>query len=202
MPEFKDYKAWVQKYVDNHDTREINFQNNVVKRLLEEMYPDYDVVYVDTKGPESKKHDYREYSGEYRSVQGTLKPTTPDLLICKNWDWYNKDNKDITYLATVEVKSPYGPEAVYKTQLDYFKEKIDRHLSAKAIDRVILTDALKWVFYTVTSNVRKPEDVITLVDLVKAGRGYTYKWSENANEQFMLLKEKLEKFLKKQSSHL
>lgn len=118
MVDFNTYQGWIQKYINNHDTREINFQNDVVKRLLEQLYPLYDIVCVDTKGGNSKLHDYYMYSGLYiDSKDGKKKPTTPDLLICKDWDWYNKDNDNIIYIATVEVKSPCSREAIYKKTL-------------------------------------------------------------------------------------
>ena len=61
MVDFNTYQGWIQKYINNHDTREINFQNDVVKRLLEQLYPLYDIVCVDTKGGNSKLHDYYMY---------------------------------------------------------------------------------------------------------------------------------------------
>lgn len=39
---FTEYKKWIDKYIRNNDTREINFQNDVIKRLilLSENYDD------------------------------------------------------------------------------------------------------------------------------------------------------------------
>lgn len=193
---FEQYKSWISKYVNNHDTREINFQNDVVKRLLENMFYDYDIVCVDTKGSESKNHDYYEYSGEYIDNNGKSKPTTPDLLICKNWDWYNVDNSNIEYLATVEVKSPYGSEALYKKDFeeysDSLKSKIERHLAAKKINKVIFTDTFKWEFYETEA---KEPTVIMLVNKIPSGKGYTYSWRDDANSKFAELLDRLKLFL-------
>lgn len=193
---FVQYKNWINKYINNHDTREINFQNDVVKRLLENMFHDYDIVSVDTKGSGSKNHDYYTYSGEYTDECGRKKPTTPDLLICKNWDWYNINNDNIKYIATIEVKSPCGSEAIYKKDFyeynDSWKNKIDRHLSAKKIKKVIFTDTLKWEFYEYGKN--EPE-IIMLVNRVPYGRGYSYTWCDDADFKFAELVNKLENFL-------
>lgn len=194
---FEEYRNWITKYIYNHDTREINFQNDVVKRLLEKLYPNYDVVCVDTKGHSAKDHDYYMYSGSYKDEQGREKPTTPDLLICYNWDWYNRDNDRIIYLATVEVKSPFGSEAIYKKDFsNYYQswyEKIGQHLAAKKIDKVIFTDTFKWEFYKENLDSHKE---IVLVDRIQKGRGYTYKWKDDAETEFNNLKKKLEEFLK------
>lgn len=193
---FEEYKGWIQKYINNHDTREINFQNDVVKRLLEKLCPDYDVICVDTRGCDSKRHDYYAYSGSYKDNKGKKKPATPDLLICQNWDWYNKDNDSITYIATVEVKSPYGSEAIYKKNFDdYFQHsytQIKQHLDAKEINKVIYTDTFKWEFYEQTLDSHR--DII-LVDRIRKGRGYTYKWKNDAEKEFHNLLEKLKRFL-------
>lgn len=194
--DFVTYKNWIQKYINNHDTREINFQNDVVKRLLENMFIDYDIVSVDTKGSESKKHDYYKYSGKYTDKKGREKPTTPDLLICKNWDWYNVNNNNILYIATVEVKSPYGSEAIYKKDFsDYcnsWKTKITTHLSAEKINVVIFTDTFKWEVYK--DFYKKPEKV-ELVNRIRKGKGYTFEWREDAEEQFKKLLELIRKYL-------
>lgn len=193
---FDEYKCWINKYINNHDTREINFQNDVIKRLLEKLFPNYDIVCVDTKGCNSKNHNYYAYSGKYTD-NGKTKPTTPDLLVCKNWDWYNVNNKNIQYIATVEVKSPYGLEAIYKKDYekysDKLKLKISTHLEAENIEKIILTDTFKWEFYS-KENVKYPP--IMLVDPIKSGKGYTYKWCDNADDRFQSLINFLYEFLK------
>lgn len=187
----EEYKTWIDKYINNHDTREINFQNDIVKRMLEMLFLSHDIICVDTKGCDSKKHDYYAYSGKFEN-----KATTPDLLVCKNWDWFNKDNTNIEYIATIEVKSPYGSQAIYKKdKKDYpesWKEKITRHLSADKIKKVIFTDTLKWDFF---ENDYEKVHTIELVSRVQKGRGYIYEWRVDAGTQFQKLLEKLEDFL-------
>ena len=197
----QDYKSWIEKFIKREDNREINYQNDVVKRLLEELFKEYDIVYVDTKGPDSNSHDYCAYSGMYedkdKDDNKKIKPTTPDLLICKNWNWHNKNNESIQYIATVEVKSPFSKEAIYKKKKEEYPEslkiKVERHLAATKIKRVIYTDAFKWDFYVDTYD---NYETIELVECVKKGRGYTFRWRDDLEEQFKLLKAKLEEFLK------
>ena len=103
----------------------------------------------------------------------------------------------IIYLATVEVKSPFGSEAIYKKDFsNYYQswyEKIGQHLAAKKIDKVIFTDTFKWEFYKENLDSHKE---IVLVDRIQKGRGYTYKWKDDAETEFNNLKKKLEEFLK------
>lgn len=33
--EVQEYKSWIDKFINRNDNREINYQNDVVKRLLE-----------------------------------------------------------------------------------------------------------------------------------------------------------------------
>lgn len=76
--EVQEYKSWIEKFINRNDNREINYQNDVVKCLLERLFEEYDIIYVDTKGPDSKSHDYYAYSGklvaskEYFEMYGSL----------------------------------------------------------------------------------------------------------------------------------
>lgn len=192
-----NYKTWINKFIESNDTREINFQNDVVKPLLEKLFSEYNIVYADIKGPDANKHDYYAYSGKYIDKNGKEKPTTPDLLICRNWNWNNLDNEDIQYIATIEVKSPFGNGAIYKKQYcEYPKicieDKIKTHLSANKIDKVILTDTFKWEFFDGDYN---NHESISLANRVKQGRGYTYQWCDDFDNRFLDLINKLEDFL-------
>ena len=198
MVSFEEYKNWISKYINNHDTREINFQNDVVKRLLEKLFPKYDIVSVDTKCCESKRHNYYAYSGVYTDKKKKLKPTTPDLLVCQNWDWYNNGNNNIKYISTIEVKSPYSTQAIYKKSTNEYscelRTKIERHLSAEKINKVILTDTLSWVFFEEKYDA---SETISLVNRIPKGRGYTYEWCIDAENIFKnILINKLVEFLK------
>lgn len=194
----QEYKSWIEKFRKREDNREINYQNDVVKRLLENLFEDYDIVYADTKGPDSNDHDYYAYSGYYKYVnkngEEMKKPTTPDLLICKNWNWFNKNNEAIQYIATIEVKSPFLKDAIWKKENENYPEsvktKVETHLKATKVKRVIYTDAFKWDFYIDTYNSCK---TIELGKCVKNGRKYSFEWSD---DQFESLKKKLEEFLK------
>lgn len=189
----QEYKSWIEKFRKREDNREINYQNDVVKRLLENLFEDYDIVYADTKGPDSNDHDYYAYSGYYY-VNKMKKPTTPDLLICKNWNWFNKNNEAIQYIATIEVKSPFLKDAIWKKENENYPEsvktKVETHLKATKVKRVIYTDAFKWDFYIDTYNSCT---TIELGKCVKNGRKYSFEWSD---DQFESLKKKLEEFLK------
>jgi hypothetical protein len=146
---FDEYKKWFDKYKNNNDIREINFQNEVIKKFICTIYPNLDVIDISRKGPESGIHNYFQYCGAYTDDNGTKKAVTPDLIIAQNWNWKNKENC-VDYKATVEVKSPFL-QPIYYTKYDEYAEdlktEIRRHLSSLKNYRVILTDAVKWEFY-------------------------------------------------------
>lgn len=97
---FKNYTILLDKYI-NTDWREINFQNRIVLPMLENIFinkSEIEIVDVSTqyKNRESNSHTRKYYANNY----------TPDLLLVKNWLYYNKKIPSHDYLAVVEVKSP------------------------------------------------------------------------------------------------
>ena len=134
---FKNYTILLNKYI-NTDWREINFQNRIVLPMLENIFIDkseIEIVDVSTqyKNRESDSHTRQYYANNY----------TPDLLLVKNWLYYNKKISNNDYLAVVEVKSP-KLDPLNKTK-KHTEEEVQSYLD---IGRsVILTDCLKWVFY-------------------------------------------------------
>lgn len=143
---FQEYQNWLNKWKNNNDFREINIQNEVVKPFILSICPDLDVIDVSTK-TSTTIHDYLQYCGTYLGDNSKEKPTTPDLVVSKNWNWQNRKNK-VDYRFTVEVKSPFLGEHIYdKDIFDEMKPKIECHLSALQNHKVILTDGLKWIFF-------------------------------------------------------
>lgn len=102
---FQEYQNWLNKWKNNNDFREINIQNEVVKPFILSICPDLDVIDVSTK-TSTTIHDYLQYCGTYLGDNSKEKPTTPDLVVSKNWNWQNRKNK-VDYRFTVEVKSPF-----------------------------------------------------------------------------------------------
>lgn len=156
---FEDYKQLVEKY-DVQDNREINYQNEIVKPMLQIIFQDWNIVDVSIKvggrppKEEAKKHDYSKYCGTYKAKnsKGEIidKYATPDLLIAENWNWYNRDNESIKYHAIVEVKSPFSDDHLCNREYNKYSADLitalTRHLQAN--DIVIATDTYKWGIYT------------------------------------------------------
>lgn len=192
---FNEYKGWLEKYRENNDVREINIQNEIVKKLINNICTDLEVVYSDKKGPNTSKHDYFQYCGTYIGKKGEKKAVTPDLVIAKNWNWLNTKIY-VDYRAVVEVKSPFLEQRIYdkdyKKYVGKIKNELRRHLSAKNNNKVILTDALKWEFYT--KNELVPLKTFRLYDLLNNDDKWDWKKSE---QDFTDLKEFLMKFLNK-----
>lgn len=187
---FDEYTSWFEKYKNNNDIREINFQNEVVKPFLRGVCNDLDVEVCDKKGPDTKKHDYLQYCGTYIDERsGKEKTVTPDLIIAKNWNWLNKEN-EVDYRAIVEVKSPYQNPIFHKNYNDYsdaLKKSLERHLSARKNDKVILTDTMKWEFYKKSDGL-KPIQVFRLYEL----RGSKWEWKKGTE---CILKDNVTKVL-------
>lgn len=146
---FEEYKRMLIRWKKNNDFREINIQNEVIKPLLSSICEGLDVIDVSTKGPKSLLHDYCQYCGTYKDKNNKEKPTTPDLIVAQNWNWRNIENH-VKYYFSVEVKSPFLRDSIYdkNTYSQYMMQKIWRHLSAKNVSQVILTDGFKWEFYS------------------------------------------------------
>ncbi|MBR1555286.1 MAG: hypothetical protein IJ644_07845 [Oscillospiraceae bacterium] len=133
--QFKEYQALVEKYIA-HDCREVNFQNRVILIFLESLLKDkksIEIVDVSTqyKNRETKLHTRKEYAGQ----------STPDLLIAENWDYNNKNNSNINYLAVVEIKIPKVSEMTNV----HTKSEIECYMNLGR--KVILTNCYQWDFY-------------------------------------------------------
>ena len=197
---FDEYKGWFEKYKGNNDVREINFQNEVVKKFISAICPDLDVENSENKGPESGKHDYLQYCGAYIDKTGKEKATTPDLVIAKNWNWLNKEVV-VDYRAVVEVKSPYEQPIYHKDYEEYpdnLKRELIRHLTAKNNNKVILTDAMKWEFYKKIDEDKKlvPIRTFRLYDMSGGGGKWAWKKGEQGIVKNDVIKEIFEDSLR------
>jgi hypothetical protein len=153
------YKKLVNKYREN-DCREINFQNRVIVPFLEKLFINVvDISIVDVsmqyKNKNSKIHDTSCYS----SQQDYAAP--PDLLIAHNWNYANKNNKDIDYLTVIEIKSPVlNSINDEKRYIEHTRKEVKFHLEANF--KVILTDCIRWNFFEREQGV----DPIQIIDLL------------------------------------
>ena len=139
---YQKYRKLVDTY-SNSDWREVNFQNRIILPLLDEIFehnPFIQVVDVSTqyKNKESVYHTREHYAWDY----------TPDLLLAKQWHYYNKEMKKTDYLAVMEIKSPIL--APIQTHCVHTNEEIKEYL--KHIDKVILSDCYQWKFYNKTTD--------------------------------------------------
>ena len=127
---FNEYVRMIEKWKNNNDFREINIQNEVVKPFIEALGDEFDVIDVSIKGRESKNHDYLAYCGTYESG-GKKKATTPDLIITKNWNWRNRENK-VKYYCSVEV---IFTSKKSKTERSISRHKHIFHIRAKTVSK-------------------------------------------------------------------
>lgn len=151
---YKKYRERVDHFRDI-DIRELVFQNRVLIPFLEVLFhkdKNLEAVDISTQTKEDKEQD----PSQYRSFDEGA--SSPDLLIARNWRLCNRGDTNIQYLATIEVKSPDGKEAIYDKEPEevcaYLKKEkrigkqLRFHLQAKAHPDVILTDCLRWQFFT------------------------------------------------------
>lgn len=136
---YSNYKSLIDKYWEI-DWREITFQNRVVTPLLDKLFineKDISIIDISTQSDRNDTdiHNTRFYKKE--------KAASPDLLIARHWNYANKNNDEIEYLAVVEVKSPKSAP-IYNNKND-FNDRVKTYLEVN--DKVILTDCIKWQFY-------------------------------------------------------
>ena len=121
-----------------------------------------------------------QYCGTYIDKNGENKPSTPDLVIAKNWNWLHKVYS-VDYRSVVEVKSPYMDQSIYNKEHQIYgvelKKELKRHLTAKNNSKVILTDTLKWEFYerNVEYTELIPIQTIVLYDLCNGRNKWNWK---------------------------
>lgn len=154
---YQRYRERVDHFRDI-DSRELVFQNRVLIPFLEDLLREdrsLEVVDISTQylsKNEKNGEEAQQDKSQYRSLEEGSSP--PDLLIARNWRLFNRGDSNIQYLATIEVKSPEGKEAIYhKKPEEYLRGETGRqlrfHLEAKAPRLVvILTDCLRWQFFT------------------------------------------------------
>ncbi|WML52224.1 hypothetical protein RCG17_22985 [Neobacillus sp. PS3-12] len=173
------YKELVNKYMKN-DCREINFQNRVVVPFLERLFINTEgISIVDVsmqyKNRNSEIHDTFNYSSQEKAA------APPDLLIADNWNYANKNNKEINYLAAIEIKSPVL-DPIYDKKIEEYKKhtrnEVSFHLEANR--KVILTDCIRWQFFESGCEL----DPIQTIDLFDENK----KWKTKIvkNDEFLI----------------
>lgn len=177
------YQKLCNKY-NERDSRELNYQNRIIIVFLEKLFINtvIDVVDVSSlyyRGPKSsKKHDNFQYSKRGKAP--------PDLLITKNWNLHNKENK-VDYIAAIEIKSPMSNESIYNKSLlkyqGHVKNQLESHLSANS--KVILTDCYRWQFFSRAEASSEPI-TIDLVDENGIWLSEKVEPSEFLKNEFML----------------
>lgn len=173
------YKELVEKYINN-DGREINFQNRVVVPFLEKLFINTEgISIVDVsmqyKNRNSKIHDTFNYSSQEKDA------APPDLLIAHNWNYANKNNKEINYLAAIEIKSPFLAPICDKKIEEYeehTRKEVRFHLEANL--KVILTDCIRWQFFERECEL----DPILTIDLFDENKEWKTKIVKN--DEFLI----------------
>ncbi|WP_414055794.1 hypothetical protein [Macrococcus equi] len=137
---YAEYKLLFNK-IKMIDQTEYYLQRYVIEQLISSVNPKLDVIDVSVQrySSKSKKHDKYQYTGS----------TLPDLLIVKEWNYYNVVNK-LDYRAVVEVKTPFTREdGELSEAIDLFEKNIDRIevlLKGEKNNKVILTNGIQWYF--------------------------------------------------------
>jgi len=161
------YRKLVNKYIEI-DWREINFQNRVVIQFLEWLFVDIeDISIVDVSTQYKNKNSGIHDTSKYLSQDINAAP--PDLIIVQNWNYANKNNKKISYLAAVEIKSPvldpiYNKEYKNGEYKSHTLKEVSHHLDV--IPKVILTDCIRWQFFQRKSGT----DSIKIIDLLSINK--------------------------------
>lgn len=92
----------------------------------------------------TKKHCVTQYKDE--------KTASPDLMLAKNFSYYNKKKQDkkVKFYAYVEIKIPGNIKINDKSELVYNqhdKKQLQRYLLHDSGHKIIFTDGYSWIFY-------------------------------------------------------
>lgn len=189
---FLKYKTSVDRYLQK-DTRELNFQNRIIIPMLEKVLVNTDIEVVDTSilyyrgNKNSKKIDHSKFTGKKDDGRYAA---PPDLLLVKNWNLDNVNNK-VEYLAAIEIKSPASGEHIHGKKFEKYylhtQREMKAHLSVNT--KVILTDCCRWQFFDQDTGFKysPPIDLIN-----ENGRWKNSPESETPEEWYQLLKKILE----------
>lgn len=143
---FFTYTKEIDGYIERN-RKEVAYTDTIInflRKIFANNYITVDDVSTHNKSNENKyKHTIKPYCGELGS---------PDLLIAKNMIWSNigQRAKEIEYLATVEIKTPY-----VEYTSDKNKKQLISHLNADEINRVIFTNCFSWHFFDEGSTCSK-----------------------------------------------
>lgn len=147
---YKDYKKIINKYLEK-DSRELNFQNRVILCMLENLLINTDIEVVDSSSLyyHGKRNSKTLVNSQFTGKLSNGKYSAPpDLLLVRNWNIDNKNNK-VEYLAAIEIKSPNSYEHIHGKDFDKYrkhtKDEMRAHLSVNS--KVVLTDCFKWQFF-------------------------------------------------------
>lgn len=180
---FELYKNTVDKFLKT-DWREVIIQNRIIIPFLDSLFNNIkDISIVDTslqyRNKDTDSHDL----SKYRSMEVGSAP--PDVLIAKNWNYKNRNSKEIEYLSTIEIKSPSMDPIYDKDNSEYgnhTQREIKYHL--EACSKVILTDCFRWHFFDRKDN----ETIIDLYDIEKG----VWKTKIESNNEFRIEKSDFE----------
>ena len=184
---FELYKNTVDKFLKT-DWREVIIQNIVIIPLLDTLcINNKDISIIDTslqyKNKDTDIHDL----SKYRSMKVGSAP--PDVLVSKNWNYNNRNSKEIKYLSIIEIKSPLIDPIYNKDNSEYTghtQHEIKYHL--EACSKVILTDSFRWHFF---DRKGKSEFNETIIDLYDKEKG-AWKTKIESNDDFIIEKSEFE----------
>lgn len=186
---YSEYISIFERY-GKRDSREINFQNEIVKPFLRSIVPEFFIEDISTYYKSTEIHDRSKYVN-LTDNESNFK-SQPDLIICSNWHTDNRNN-DLGYKATVEVKTPYNEDRIYSINYEKYDKQIkqvDIYIKSEKVNKVILTDTLKWEFYYKSS--KRPLKTIMLCEIIN-GNNNNWIWKDEAT--FRELKSYISDFL-------
>ncbi len=140
-PSFEWYLNKIIK-ISEESPKEINYQLEIIKPLLEEILPQYQVVDTSGNSADTTKHTRKAYTLESHAA--------PDLLIAKNYKYDNKKKEPPEIHAVVEVKEQSSTE-MFNRDIDGYSDhliyEVGLYLSMSEDRRVIATNCRRWHFF-------------------------------------------------------
>lgn len=179
----------IVEYAKNNDQREYYLQRRLIEPFIESIVPQLYIedISVIRHNDRTKHHNRTAYCG----FDNDGKNIPPDLLLVKEWNYYNVENK-LDYRGVVEVKVPFSKQDYYSENTaknkddrlypyefseykESTKDRISYYLRTTENDRVILTDGLQWDFFEKSNidlkeNEIKPVKSFKLVNIINENK--------------------------------
>lgn len=187
----KEYMNILEMIKDSQPDERV-YQTRLIQQFLEDAFEKYIVKCVEKKvffstdklqiidtswTRETRNHTKKYYT--YPVEEGKV-GTSPDVILAKNYTYYNKNGSKPVVYACVEVKIPDEKGIPDGGEYIHSCEQIARYL--QNVQTAVLTNCYKWYFYEANKDIRNQEVKQYLEKIASASSVHDKKIIKQVNE--------------------